>query len=254
MSSALNLIARSEFSKIARHPVVAITVGFLFFLIFINAIGCQYLLPQFKLTGHQEVFSQGWLNTEVPTLQILTFLSLCIGVISISGERTNGSLRVLITKPLYRRDIITGKMAGIVAFLVIINLFVGLLNISLIMIFYGGPDSVFEIFNIGIYTLIMSLFCALITGIMILSAIVFKGLSESLLFAASFLYLTWNVEFMPGSLGIFRLVNPVIQVTAAIGAAESFSMISAMPFIVLMIVETIAIYLASCAAFNFEET
>ncbi len=252
---AIIRIARSEFYNVIRHPMVIATAIILCLLIVINAAGCSYLLPQLKLMGYKDVFTQGWSNTFSYTLLILSFISLCISVVSISGERANGSLRVLLTKPLYRKDIIAGKFLGINAFLLLLSLFAMLMNIALIMIAYSGPSSVVEIIKIGLFEIVMFLFSMLTSGIMILFAIIFKGLLDSLVFALTYLYVTWYV-YVPDSLEILRWINPVQQCKMIVTPMVTLStwMDASLPSVILLILEIIAVFLAGSALFNNEDT
>lgn len=75
---------------------------------------------------------------------LATMLSACamfIGVLSLSDEKAEGVARVLITKLLYRRDIIAGKFLGFSAFIVLLTTFGVLLYAASLMVFYCGPRS-----------------------------------------------------------------------------------------------------------------
>jgi ABC-2 type transport system permease protein len=253
--NAIRIIAKNEFSNVIRHPIVIVTVVVLSILIAINAAGCTYLLPQLKSFGFGDVFTQGWGNMFTYTLLVLSLISLCVGIVSISGERANGSLRVLLTKPLYRKDIITGKLLGINAFLLLLNLFVALVNVALIMIAYGGPSSSAELVKIGLFELAMFVFSMLTSSVMILFAIALKNLLESLVFALAYLYVTWYV-FVPDSLAVLRWINPVVQckmIVTPLVTLSTWTNVS-LPILVLMILELLAVFLADSALFNNEET
>jgi ABC-2 type transport system permease protein len=248
------LVARNEFALIIRHPMVIIIAVLLMVLILINSVACSSLLPQLKIMGYKEVFTQGWSNQYSYTLLIISFLSLCIGIISIAGERSKGSMRLLLTKPIYRKHVIVGKLMGINMFLLMLNMFASVMNIALIMIFYSGPDSMFEIFRIGIYAFIMFIFSALTSGLMVFFSLILKGLFESLTFAVSYLYMTWYV-YLPESSDILRWINPVHQCKMIIQPWLPFTtwIETAIPVIVLLSLETIVMVLACCAQFNREE-
>ena len=255
MITGIGLIARNEFSNIVRNPVIIIIAGFLTALIIINALGCHYLLPLNKSFGFNSVFLQGWMNIATPTMEILTILSLCIGIVSVARERSKNTLRMLIVKPVYRRDIITGKLMGIAVFLVLFNILIGFLNISAILISYGGPDSITEIIEIGISTVIISIYCSLTSGIMILFALVFKGLAESLIFAISYMYLTWYNTYPEFMTVICNFFPRYLCGSATIGSAldGQYDVGSVLMFSALLLAEAIIIFLADCAVFNFEE-
>lgn len=252
--TTIKLLARSEFASIVRNPIVIVTTIVLCFLIVLNSAGCSYLLPQLKLLGYTDVFTRGWSNTYVYTLLILTFLSLCIGVVSLSGERSNSSLRLLLTKPLYRTDLIVGKLVGINAFLLLINLFAGVINISSLMVSYGGPESISSIYKIIIFVLVMFIFSSLTTGIMVFCSIILKGVLESLVFAMTYLYATWYV-YVPDSLDVLRWINPVMQCKMTVNPGTTIPdwINGSLPVVILMIIEVLAVSLLDCVLFNRED-
>jgi hypothetical protein len=139
------------------------------------------------------------------------------------------------------------------AFLLLLNLFVGILNIALIMINYGGPGSTNELLKIGLFEIVMFIFSSLTFGIMLLFSLIVTGLLESLVFAMAYLYLTWYV-FVPDSLGILRWINPVLQCHNAITPWATLPtwMNTSLP-VILMIIELAAILFANIMLFNREE-
>ena len=129
----------------------------------------------------------------------------------------------------------------------------------------GGPESTVAILKLLTYVFLLYVFCSIMAGMMLLFGIIFKELSVALVFSVSYLYLSWFVE-VPASLqGVQMALSPVIlYMNAIMGSSyllESFSPVSytewlssSLPFIVLLICEMVAIFLADCILFNNEET
>jgi ABC-2 type transport system permease protein len=258
-NNAINLIARNEFANIIRHPLVIITIVALCAIIIVNGAGSHWLLFVLKNMGIKEVFMLGVSNAFTNTSVVLSFLALCLGIISVAGERSNGSLRVLLTKPLYRRDVIVGKYLGINAVILTLATFTLMISVASIMVSYGGPESPQMILSMAFYIFLLYIFCSLMSGLMLLVSILFRDISMALILSMSFLYLVWFVD-IPMSLQNVWMVSPVLQYfTVANGLLTPQSSFiqwfeNALPWIVLMIFETIIIFLMNCFLFNREES
>jgi len=263
MNSTIILLAQNEFIRIIRHPLVIIMSIVLFTLAIINAAGCSVLLPNIKSTEVGDVFFLGMSNTLHDTSLILSFLSMSIGIVSISNERSNGSLRVLMTKPVYKKDIITGKFIGINALLILLISIIVSLCVSTLMISYGMPFSLTDAFlRIGSYILILYLICILMSGLVMLFGIIFKNLHIALVLSVSSLYLAW-FTVLPINFGDLRMLNPVVLylfITSGMGHHIFDSIFpymawasAALPLIILMLFEIIAIFLIDCVLFIKEE-
>lgn len=252
--NAVKLIAQNEFSTIISNPVVIISSICLVIFIFINAFGYSYLYPQLVSLNVDNCIFQGWCNSCVISAEILSILSLCIGIISISWERSGGSLRVLLTKPVYRKDVIAGKLLGVNAFLLLLNLFAGLVNLALLTALCGEPGSD-DYIRMGTGVFSVTVFCFLTTGVMMLFALVFKGLIESLIFASSWLYVAWFLQW-PDSWGPLRFVDPWYQwvsVVLSINKPVDTWSDAAFPLLLLLIIETVIVFSASFYIFNKED-
>ena len=229
-ANAIRSIAVREFSNLVRNPLVIVTVVVLCILVLVNGAGCSITLPIFKRMGYSDVFMVGVGNTFHNTSLILSFLSLCMGIISIAGERSNGSIRVLLTKPVYRRDVIAGKFLGINALILLLATFILVVCVSSVMVSYGGPESTIAILKLLTYVFLLYVFCSIMAGMMLLFGIIFKDLSVALVFSVSYLYLSWFVEAPASLQGVQMALSPVIlYMNAIMGSSyllESFSPVS----------------------------
>lgn len=271
-------IAGHEFSMICRNPIVIVFTVILAVLAIINATGGQLNLSMSN--SFDDMRLAAFLIGMGGTFDILSimfaFLAMCLGVISISSERYNGALRVLIAKPVYRKDIFIGKYVGILAFLFLLTLVAMTLFISLMFITFGVPESVSDLlvraFSIVV---LMTLNSAVTLAIVMLFSILLHNVMESMVVSASYIFLVWIVSINPiytlvNDLPILNLVSnakviiPQVAYYMAMGDYEhclfnvsmqySSWLSNSLPWCILIVTEIIAIFLMNCAIISREET
>lgn len=259
------LVARYEFYKMLRHPLVWVSLAIAIVLAGIHALGYTVILPSFESEMPGSAFIIGVGNSASYTSILTTFLALSIGLCAISGERTNSSIRVLLTKPVYRRDVIMGKILGLGAFLSLMVIAILLFSLSSILISFGGPASSDDVEKALFFGIILIVYGLLTLGIAILIGLIFKDLLLSLIVGVLYIYFSRTsdiIHFLDGC-GQLSLVNPNALFGATIvsndiflfNPAVSFAswICSSGPYLVLMVAVTIAIFLVSCFLFNFED-
>jgi ABC-2 type transport system permease protein len=271
MSSVVFEIARNEFSRCLGHPLVIFMTIFLVIFTLI-VIGGQYvyvsqnpkIIGQIGPTGliddntiflNNNTYSSYWVSS------ILAFLSLCIGIVSIAGERSSGSLRVLLTKPVYRRDIIIGKFVGINLLMLLVIVFISSICVAASLVAFGMPSAFPEdILRILSFVFFLFMYCTLFTSVVLLSSVLFKNLYMSLVLCISY-FLVCSMSW-PGSaiwINVLNLINPKILYLAIIGECNNMQMAylswvsSILPYAVLMLLEILAIFLVDCYIFTRED-
>jgi ABC-2 type transport system permease protein len=259
-------IASNEFSRIIKNPIVILFAGLMFLLALINAGSNSALLPRFEsFMGHDAAFFYVGLGNSLWTLSIFfSFLSMCLAVISISDER-NGSLRVLVSKPLYRRDVIIGKFLGLSTVLFLLMVLTVCLFVSLTMTVFSGPSSFSElILRAGSFIVLLFLNCCFTAGLVMFLGI-FLNKAETLVVSVVFV----TQECLSGTgfmatLGQLQLIDPeslyisAFQISAGndlytTSVSYSTWISHAIPYVSLMIIEVIFIVLISCVLFNRDE-
>ncbi len=263
------VVAGHEFSRLSRSPLVMFVVAVICISTLINAAGCSVLLQSLEGVA-VEPFMSGIGNLFYFSSIFFSFLALCMGIMVISGDRSVGALRVLVTKPLHGRDIIAGKMLGMnMLLLVLVTMFVILGAVSL-AVAYGMPHDVsgtsvkLIIFWGGLY-----LFCSLVTGLATLVGVVFRELIGVLAIAISFMVIAWfaRLQYVYAAIGKLELLNPVVQyarISAPTSGVDIFNpytkgltfpewMGAATPFILLVIAEILVLFTVSCMLFKDEE-
>ena len=268
MSNVL-VVAGHEFSRLARSPLVIFVVVIICLSTVINAAGCSVLLHKIDDVA-AEPFMSGIGNLFYFSSIFFSFLALCMGIMVVSGDRSVGALRVLVTKPLHGRDIIAGKLLGMNALLLaLVTLFVALGAASL-AVSYGMPHDSGEtalkliIFGAGLF-----LFCALVTVLTTFLGVVFRELVSVLAISVSFLVIAWfaRLQYVYAAVGKFELVNPVVQyvrLSAPVAGCDIFNpyadqfifsawFAAALPFAMLVVAEIGMLFAASCLLFKDEE-
>lgn len=264
-------VAKNEFSLVARNRIIVVFVVLVLVWAIVNTLGYSRTwdkLQQNPLKGQDPFYFLGIGSFFYNLSMLFAFMSMCIGIISIADERSRGSLRILTTKPLYRRDIITGKFLGISLFMLLLMLLGYMLFVLPLMVFYGGPisfsDFLLRLVSVIILTFLNSSFTL---GLVMLFGIVL-GRAEALVVSLVFIALEWVVELpsMFTYLGKpLQIIDPGVLFIDAIGANLTNYIFSpdlppfnawlgySMPYIVLMVAEVVIVVLVNCTLFNREE-
>ncbi len=273
MATSLNpiyFIARNEFRRIVGHPLVIIISIVLLTISLLNGIGKAHLLSTLE-NGMMPTMYMGKDIFLIAGIQGIFYIfslycaifAIFIGALSVSEERSNRSMSVLLTKPLYRRDVAIGKFLGNGVFMMIFILFNVLISSLLVMIFFREPlsmlDSIVRIFS---YISVLFLECMLSLGITMLIGIIFKNLFTALIVAVTFYYLDWY-SFLTNYAGNLAFLSPRYLYYKVIGISDvnlfdtSIGyygwLNAALPLIVLMVLEVIIIMLIDCFVFTKDE-
>lgn len=267
-------VANNELSRIIKHPLVITTSIILFLLSIINGRGSVHLispvLSEYLQAGKDPFLFIGFGNTYYHTALLMLVLSFSIGLLFIAEDRAKGTIRVLLSKPLYRRDIIAGKFLGLSMFISILSAIMVLLNVSTIMFFYGGPLSMDELaIRVISNIILLSLSCIETLGIAMFIGLLFKNIYRLLIVAGTLLCFEWlyNIPvFIYKIIGDLIIIFPhhlYLKATWPGGQTNYlfdttvpyFDWLSAaLPYIVLSLVAILAIFFITCYVFNKEES
>ncbi len=264
MSSTF-IIAENEFSRLVKNPVIIIFVIVLCAMSVINAVGQFAYAPVSVSDGNPYVFMDGIGQIYYFTTLVFWSLALCLGVVSVSMDRSSSALKVLLTKPLYRRDIITGKFLGTSAVLLLLIMFHLFFASLLLTIAFRGPetfDIVLKVVSIGV---VLFISCTFTLGIAMVLGTVFRDVLSASIACVSYFFLGLYVE-MPVSTEWLRLVlsqsslvnywifnkrvnlffnNPPSIFSEWLGVA--------LPYIMFLVLEALVVFLVACLLFNREE-
>lgn len=271
----IELVAKNEFAMIARNPIVPVFVGFLTILVLVNAAGYTLMDDMYSQAyDHDTTFYIGIANLITPISMSFAFLAMCTGAISIAEERSKGSLRILLTKPLYRRDIIIGKFLGIGAFFVLIITLTIIIFVSIEMAFFGCPASLSELaIKLSTFIFMLLLHTSFTFGLVMLFGILLDK-REALVLSVAYLAYEWLFQLATitaamtsiPALKFIGLIDPIqlywwaymargTPSTELLAAARPYFawLQDSYPFLILMILEVIIIILVDCASFSREE-
>lgn len=263
---AIYFIARNEIRNVVGHPLVIVISAILLALSILNGVGLAHILPLYEngmmpepLMGKDIFLIMGMGNISGDFSLYITILAIFIGALSIGEERSNRSLSVLLTKPLYKRDVVVGKFLGNGVFLVFFIFFNIITSSLLVMVFFREPFNILDfVIRIFSFILLLCLECMLSLGITMLAGILFKNIFVALTVAITFYYIDWYSYLTSylGSLAVlipsylyFKIINinEVNLLDTSIGYMKWLNF--ALPFILFMVLELVAIMLIDCFVF-----
>lgn len=262
-SESCYIIALNEINKIISHPLLYVIVLIVLVIAILNGLGYSHIiLPELDRYANQDVFLIHGMGQIFYNLSLYsTIFAVFIGVLTIGEERFNGSLSILLSKPLYRRDIVLGKFVGTSVFLLLFILIEYLVSAFLVMVFFREPLSIQE-FILRSFSNILILYfeCSLTLVITMLFGILFKDLLVALIASITFLYVDWYTTLIQ-SFSVFKIISPhYLYLTIISGNSQGILLdtsfpyndwLSAtLPFIVLMFLEIIVFLLINCSLFS----
>jgi ABC-2 type transport system permease protein len=264
--SRIMLVAENEFSLTIKNPIVLVSVLLLLIISVVSAYGFTHTQEQ-QVTTSQLSVIMGCISGNIWIISnIFIILSVCLGVFAIADERSGGRLNVLISKPLYRRDMILGKFIGLSGFLlIVISLTLAILVAAAFIIYPMPAGSLIEIFE-RTASLVVSLFLfgTIMMGISMMIATIFKNMALVLTIAATILYVQWWTPLF-GLLGSLSVLEPLgltlyyswgnvdnnFIFTTSSAYMTWFSVVY--PYFLLLTIEAILVILIDSVLFNREE-
>lgn len=257
------IIAGNEFGRIVRNPLVLVVAVILLILAILNGVGWSAHLSSLDNDDTTvDVFLYNGIGQVIYNMSLyLTILAVFLGVLSIGDERLKNTLPALLSKPLYRRDIIIGKFIGISGFMLALISLVFIFSTVLIMLFFRGPYSLPDyILRLASIILILLFECSLSLAIAMLFGILINEVLVPLLLTVTFLYIEWYSTVVE-TFGFLRIISPRDLYLTALYGNFTVNLLdssrlyvdwlaAALPFIVLVLLETIIIVLYGCSAFS----
>jgi ABC-2 type transport system permease protein len=265
----IKAIAENEFSIIVKKPIIIAFILLIFALFLIEAFGSNILMqgllrvtispsPEYMILKY--CLGNSFFNTSV----VFCILSICLGVFSIADERNRGSLRVLVCKPLYRRDVIAGKLLGMSGFLALTIAFVITMFTAISIIIY--PLSLASAFydiviRMVSYMFVLLLLCVLTLTITMTVGLLFKNIIAALTVSMALLYIQWYSD-ISNALGVLSIINPqrlyiyaieYLNVNIFNSTIPYTNWLSgSLPYIIVIIAEILILTLINCLLLNRE--
>jgi ABC-2 type transport system permease protein len=109
-------------------------------------------------------------------------IGIALGFDAIVKEQKSGSLNVLLTHPVFRDNIIIGKMLGAMVTLALVLGTSTIVSISSLLLLLGGTISGIELGRLILFTGMTFLYSLIFLGIGIIISIIVKDASDSLVY------------------------------------------------------------------------
>lgn len=113
--------------------------------------------------------------------QFTPLLGIALGFDVVVREQKSGSLNVLLTHPLFRDNILAGKLLGatlLVAAIIVFSVFVA---VGTLLIFYGVEIGYLELIRIAVFTILTFFYAVTFLGIAIFISTIVKNSTDSLI-------------------------------------------------------------------------
>lgn len=265
----LLIVAKNEFSLVARNPVVVLFMGIMFIMAVLNALGASgFLSNGVVITDYAGAILSEFQNIISSTSGLFLLLTICLGIVSFADERSKGVLYVMLSKPLYRRDLVIGKFAGIATFILLMITVTLVLFTTFLVSVYNNTGSVLELtVRMALLIFLLFMYCCFTLGLITLFSLRF---SKGAALIASLAYFSYDayggsISITDPWLGILRQLDPnqlfydtllgmngsgLLDTTISLGAWLNYSW----PYIVLLVIFVTAIILIDIVVFNREET
>lgn len=200
MSVTLN-IAKKEITDALRNKLFLITLGLLLLLTvisivlgsvqvrtamndyyssinFLKSIGKTDFPPIPKLNPIS--ISKGFVNY---IGMIGALLAMILGNHAIAKERRNGTLKLLLSRPIFRDTLLNGKLLGNLGILALISVLTGIITYVSLKLIGNVPLSSSEIVRLMMFFIMSFLYMAFFLVLAITFSIVIKNINKALLVA-----------------------------------------------------------------------
>lgn len=156
MSKSL-IVAKKEFTDAITSKRFWLIVG-LFLLLYIVNVYATSLGFRMGLLGSARLFLQAG-SSVVSTMSIMApLLGVALGFSAISGEREKGTLKVLLSRPIYREDVINGKIISSLALIALTVTVTSFLSVSASILLQGITVTLDDIVRLCIFVVVTILF------------------------------------------------------------------------------------------------
>lgn len=130
---------------------------------------------------------------------IAAALSVAMGFDLITKEKEEGSLKSLLSHPVYRDSVINGKLIGALAVLAVVMCSTFLLTIA-IMLFYGVVPGFDDLLRIGAYFLMALIYCGIFFAIATMASTIAQTSAMSVLYTMAIVLALFMVTSFSGQI------------------------------------------------------
>lgn len=212
---AVVTIAQKEISDHIWSPLFLLLLGTFTLVLFVfsyqeGMMGDYYQISEESsfiiLTGFQNVSSIiGWL---APVIGIALSFDLLI------TEQRSGSLNVLLTHPVYRDNIILGKLLGSMFLLLVVLVISSAVSVGTLMMTIGEALNSIELSRIAISLIVIYLYTLIFMGIALFFSVLCKDAANSLIYNV-LIWICFTVVFSVVLSSVILLCGQDITVNSA---------------------------------------
>lgn len=113
--------------------------------------------------------------------QFTPLVGIALGFDAVVREQKSGSLNVLLTHPIFRDNILAGKLIGSALLIAAIIIFSVFISVGTLLIFYGVEIGYTELIRIAVFTILTFFYAVTFLGIAILVSTIVKNSTDSLI-------------------------------------------------------------------------
>lgn len=175
-------VAQKEFADIVSSPLFLTLIATYTLIIFVFSWRSVHLGVH---TGSEFTLMSGFSGVTGVTRQIGWFsplIGIALGFDTVIKERKSGSLNVLLTHPVFRDNIIAGKMLGIMGVLMMVIIFSTIVPVGTILMISGVPVSETELIRITVFIISNFFYVLIFAEIAIFLSIVAIDAEDSLVY------------------------------------------------------------------------
>jgi len=260
-------IAQMEFVRVITSPIVLFAGIILLFIAFLNGAGGIDTLDYISSTDNTDTaVLKGFQQIFGSTVMLLTITTAFVSATTIPYERWKGSVNVLLAKPLYRRDYILGKFAGLAMFMLLFITFIVLFTGLAVIVYFRGPQSISGYaWRVMAYITVFTLSCWLVIALNMLIGIISKNILFVTAAAMTYFFID-SIWYSNRFLGFLSILTPqtllgkcIYNANTSIGLFDSLIpfghwLSSVIPYVSLLIIEMILLLLAGIYLFSREDS
>ncbi len=127
-----------------------------------------------------DIFETGFIDVAQIIAVFLPLLGISLGFDSIVKEKKSASLNVLLTHPLYRDSIVTGKILGAMIILLLVVFISVIVSVGNILLVSGTQVAFTELNRILVFTVMTYIYLSTFLFVGILTSIISKNAINSL--------------------------------------------------------------------------
>jgi len=190
-------LAQKEFADHLWNPVFMVMLAV--FSLVIIACGYEYGVIEGVFIGTMTVITPGILMGMMMLSHNISLFIPLFGVAlsfdALLKEERSGSLNVLMSHPLYRDNIIAGKMLGSMISLLFVLFISIVLAVGTLMLLIGESVTGSELVRIAAFFVVTYLYGTIFLGMGLLLSVLLKDPSDSLIYSIV-LWLVFTVAFL----------------------------------------------------------